>query len=137
MATRKQWLNDIQQQLNTDLTEKGFIEYRSEDEEHFYAPLNCDVYLKTAINDKSIKISLAHTEEDLLYNPYFFLSLQVDHDQISFVKRFNDHTHSINLGKYIRATQEQYITAVKYISTEIVSAIMNAIHTTPEMYRGI
>lgn len=137
MATRKQWLNDINQQLNTDLTEKGFIEYRSEYEEHFYAPLDCNVYLKTAITDKSIKINLAHIEEDLLYNPYFFSSLQVDNDQISFIKRFNDHTHSINLGKYRRATQEQYITAVKYVSAEVVSEIMNAIHTTPEMYRGI
>ena len=137
MATRKQWFNDIQQQLNTDLTEKGFIEYHSEDGEHFYTPFDCSIYIKMAINDKSIDISLAHTEEDLLNNHFFFLSLQVDHDQISFVKRFNDHTHSINLGKYRRATQEQYITAVKYVSTEIVSDIMNAIYTTPGVYRGI
>ena len=126
MATRKQWLNDIQQQLNTDLTEKGFIEYHSEDGEHFYTPFDCSIYIKMAINDKSIDISLAHTEEDLLNNHFFFLSLQVDNDYISFESDYKDNSKSAGtFGKYRRATPEQYINTVKYISTEVVSHIMH------------
>lgn len=130
MATRKQWFNDIQQQLNTDLTLKGLIEYHEENGEHFYSPFDCSVYVKTAINDKSIDISIAHTEEDLTNNHFFFLILQVDNGKISFIKRFNDHTHSINLGNYRNPSTEQYIEAVKYVSTEVVYQIMDAIQNT-------
>lgn len=133
MATRKQWFNDIQQQLNTDLIEKGFENYHSEDGEHFYTPFDCNIYIKMAINDKSIDISLAHTEEDLLNNHFFFLSLQVDNDYISFELNYKGHSESGSLGKYRRATPEQYINTVRYVSTEVVSAIINA----PEVSGGI
>lgn len=125
MATRKQWFNDIQQQLNTDLTLKGLIEYHEENGEHFYTPFDCRVYIKIVINDKSIDISLAHAEEDLLNNHFFFLSLQVDNDYISFESVYKDNSKSAgSLGKYRRATPEQYINTVKYISTKVVSHIM-------------
>lgn len=126
MAIRKQWFNDIQQQLNTDLTEKGFENYHSEDGENFYTPYDCSIYIKTAINDKSIDISLAYTEEDLLNKHFFFFSLQVDNDQISFDLYYQDHKQG-SLGTYRRVTQEQYINAVKYISTEVISNIIYAI----------